>query len=192
MQSNNRTRALVECALMIALAAVLSKIEIPLWLQGGSITLASMLPILLVSYRHGLKWGLLTSFTFSLVQMGLGFHNVLYCRTLGAQITCVLLDYVVAFTVLGLAAGIGRGIKNSALRMAAGCGAVIFVRFLCSFASGIVLWGEYAPEGAPVWLYSLGYNGGYMLPELIITVGAAMLLSRASSIIPKTAEATGS
>ena len=60
---------------------------------------------------------------------------------------------------------------------------MIFGRFLCSFASGILIWGEYAPEGQPVWLYSLTYNGGYMLPELIITVAAAVLLARCTSLV---------
>lgn len=174
----NKTRILVECALMIALATVLSKIEIPLWLQGGSITAASMLPILIVSYRHGVKWGLLTGFTHGAIQMMMGFHNVLYCKTLVAQIGCILLDYTLAYTVLGLAAGIGSSLPKSSQRLAAGMSAVIFGRFVFSFLSGILLWGGYAPEGTPVWIYSLVYNGGYMLPEWFVTLGAALLLDR--------------
>ena len=174
----NKTKILVECALMIALATVLSKIEIPLWLQGGSITAASMLPILIISYRHGVKWGLLTGFAHSVIQMMMGFHNVLYAKTLVAQIGCILLDYILAYTVLGLAAGIGNGLPKSSQRLAAGMSAVIFGRFVFSFLSGILLWGGYAPEGTPVWIYSLVYNGGYMLPEWFVTVGSALLLDR--------------
>ena len=58
-----------------------------------------------------------------------------------------------------------------------GAAVVCFLRFVCSFLSGIVIWGAYAPEGTPVWIYSLTYNGGYMLPELIITTAGIVLLS---------------
>ncbi len=180
MQATSKTRVLVECALMLALATVLSKIEIPLWLQGGSITLVSMLPILLVSFRHGVGWGLLTAFAHSLIQLMLGFQNVLYCTTLAAQIGCVLLDYVLAYTGLGLAVLFGRPFANRTLGVAAGSAAVIALRFICSFLSGILRWGGYAPEGTPVWLYSLTYNGGYMLPELVITVAAIVLLQKSA------------
>ena len=178
MQNNVKTKVLVECALMIALATVLSKIELPLWAQGGSITAASMLPIIMVSFRHGTKWGLLTAFIHSLLQLFLGFSNVLYCKTLGTQLLCILLDYVLAFTALGLACAIGSLAGSERMRIAFGVVSVCFIRFLCSFASGILLWGEYAPAGAPVWLHSLTYNGGYMLPETALTLAAALLLRR--------------
>jgi thiamine transporter len=178
VRQTSKTRILVECALMLALATVLSKIEIPLWMQGGSITLASMLPILIVSFRHGVGWGLLTAFTHSLIQMMMGFHNVLYATTLAAQIGCILLDYVLGYTVLGLAKAFGSRFKSRVAGVAAGSSAVIALRFVFSFISGILLWGGYAPEGTPVWIYSLTYNGGYMLPELIITVAAAVLLAK--------------
>ena len=54
----SKTRTLVECALMIALGTVLANIKIFEMPNGGSITLLSMLPFILVSYRHGTKWGL--------------------------------------------------------------------------------------------------------------------------------------
>lgn len=178
MQPTSKTRVLVECALLIALATVLSKIEIPLWMQGGSITLVSMLPILIASFRHGVGWGLLTAFTHSLIQLLMGFHNVLYATTLLSQFGVVLLDYVLAYTLLGLAKAFGRPFANRVTAVAAGSAAVIALRFVCSFLSGILLWGGYAPEGTPVWIYSLTYNGGYMLPELILTVAAAVLLEK--------------
>ena len=185
MKGSNNTRILVECALMVALATILSKIEIPLWIQGGSVTLCSMLPIIAVSYRSGTKWGLLTALVFSFIQMMLGFQNVLYCKTLLTQAACILLDYILAYTALGLAMAIGSVLKPAIRSLVFGSAAVIFIRFICSFVSGILIWGEYAPAGTPVWLYSLTYNGGYMLPELILTVGAVILLQRL--ILPKAA-----
>ena len=178
MQTRSHTRILVECALMIALASVLSelKFEMP---YGGSITIFSAVPILMSSYRNGTKWGLLTACTYSLIQLFLGFKNVLYCTTLGAQFGCILLDYVLAFTLLGLASAISKPFGGKSVRgVVIGTAAVCLGRLFCSFLSGILLWGGYAPEGMPVWLYSLQYNGLYMIPELVITVIGMLLIRR--------------
>ena len=85
--------------------------------HGGSITLFSMVPILLMSYRNGVKWGLMTAFVNSLVQFVQGLNNLAYCQTLTAQIGCVLLDYLLAFTVLGLAED-----PSAFFRLPDGCG----------------------------------------------------------------------
>ena len=73
-KSYSRTRTLVECALMIAVGTVLAQIKIFEMPFGGSVTLVSMLPFILVSFRHGVKWGLATGFVNSLLQMLLGFY----------------------------------------------------------------------------------------------------------------------
>ena len=95
----SKTRILVECALMIAAGTVLSNFKIYELPNGGSVTFLSMLPFVLVSFRHGAKWGLFTGFVNSLLQMLLGFYappvpSFLYF--LGE----VLLDYVLAFMAL--------------------------------------------------------------------------------------------
>ncbi|MBQ4625221.1 MAG: energy-coupled thiamine transporter ThiT [Clostridia bacterium] len=62
---------------------------------------------------------------------------------------------------------------------------IFFIRFFgfyyraCHFASGILIWDIYAPEGTPVWLYSFLYNGGYMAGELIITVILMLMITPA-------------
>ena len=98
----SKTRILVECALMIALGTVLANIKIFEMPNGGSITLLSMLPFILVSYRHGTKWGLFTGFVNSLLQMLLGFYAP-PAPGLLPLVGMILLDYVLAFTLLGLA-----------------------------------------------------------------------------------------
>ena len=98
----SKTRTLVECALMIALGTVLANIKIFEMPNGGSITLLSMLPFILVSYRHGTKWGLFTGFVNSLLQMLLGFYAP-PAPGLLPLVGMILLDYVLAFTLLGLA-----------------------------------------------------------------------------------------
>jgi thiamine transporter len=169
------TLILVECAMMIAMATVLSFVKIINLPQGGSVTLASMAPLVLVSYRHGLKWGIGTAFAHSLLQMLLGFYAP-PVQTFTAFAGVVLLDYVIAFTVLGTAAFFGKPIKNRAVGAAFGAVVVGILRFVCSFLSGILIWGSYAPEGTPVWLYSLTYNGSYMVWEIIITAAVIAVL----------------
>ena len=169
------TLILVECALMIAMSVVLSMLKIFTLPQGGAVTLASMAPLVLVSYRHGLKWGIGTAFTHSLVQMVLQFYAP-PAGTLWAFAGTILFDYVLAFTVLGTASFFGKPFKNRTVSIAVGASVVCFLRFLCSFASGILIWGSFAPQGTPVWIYSLTYNGSYMLPELVITAVVSVLL----------------
>ena len=88
----SNTRILVEGALMIALATILSMIKIFEMPFGGSVTLLSMLPIVLMSFRHGTRWGLLTAFVHSVLQLVLGFSNIGYCSTFLSQVGCILLD----------------------------------------------------------------------------------------------------
>lgn len=194
-QSHSGTRTLVEGALMVALSTVFSMIQIPLMPHGGSITLFSMLPILLMSYRHGAAWGLLTAFLNSLVQLVQGISNLAYCQTLGAQVGCVLLDYLLAFTVLGLACVFARPFRNAAAGVGVSAFVVCLLRYLCSFLSGYIVWKDYEyafswmseirfpgisglSEDALCWLYSAVYNATYMIPEAILTTAAAVILFR--------------
>lgn len=184
----SNTRILVEGALMIALSTVLSMIEIIHMPFGGSVTLLSMLPIILMSFRHGTRWGLLTAFVHSLLQLVMGFSNVGYCATLASQIGCILLDYLLAFTALGLAYAISRPFKNRVVGIIVGAVAVCVIRFICSWLSGILIWGSYQSyyewaANMPVALYSFIYNGNYMLPETVLTaIGTVFMVKGAPKL----------
>ncbi len=171
----NTTLILVECALMIAMATVLAMFKIFEMPQGGAVTCASLVPLVLVSYRHGLKWGVTTAFAHSLLQIIIKF-DAPPASTILAFAAVVLLDYVLAFGVLGTASFFGRVFQNRTLSVAFGAIVVCVLRFLCSFTSGILIWYSYAPPGVPVWFYSLYYNGGYMIPETIITAVVSVIL----------------
>lgn len=151
---------------------------------GGSVTLVSMLPFILVSFRHRREVG-----------PGHGLRQQPFAdaagllrasrRHCGRVVGVVLLDYVLAFTLLGLAGVIAKPFKNHLLGVAAGTAAVCVIRFLCSFLSGALLWGSYQESyewarGMSVWLYSFIYNGSYMLPELLITTVCAVILCKAA------------
>ena len=179
MQKSQKVLVLVEGAIMIALATVLSFIRVFKLPWGGSITLLSMLPIALFSIKRGVKSGMIVSFLFALIQFGQGILDGLFGwgLTLGMLIACILLDYILAFTVLGLA-GLFRKKLSGQI---AGIALAVVLRFLCHFLSGVViwhsfgqLWGDFYTENT--WLYSLLYNGAYMLPELIFTVVGAVAL----------------
>ncbi|MBR3735844.1 MAG: energy-coupled thiamine transporter ThiT [Lachnospiraceae bacterium] len=180
MQST-KTRILVEGAIMVALATVLSFIRVVKLPWGGSITLLSMLPIVLFSIRRGIKPGLTVSFLFALIQFIQGIMDGLFGwgLTPGSLIACIFLDYLLAFTVLGLA-GLFR--HKGVTGWISGIALAILLRFTMHFLSGVIiwqsfgqLWGDFFTENTV--LYSLLYNGAYMLPEMIFTIiGAVVLL----------------
>lgn len=171
------TRKLVESALLIAVATVLSllKIDLPF---GGGVTIVSMLPLVLASHRHGWKWGVVTAFVYSVLQLILGLDNVGYATSFVMALGVVFLDYIIAYTVIGLSGIFGRERKSVAI----GILVTFCLRFLCHLITGAWIWGEWMPEefmGLPMtspWLYSFLYNGWYMLAELVLTELVAMLI----------------
>ncbi|MBQ9985227.1 MAG: energy-coupled thiamine transporter ThiT [Oscillospiraceae bacterium] len=176
MRINNKTRRLSECAVMIALSTVLSMICIYQAPYGGKVTLGSMVPIIIVcAHIKDFRWGLLACFVYSLVQMLLGFAAP-PTATIGYFAAVVLLDYIVAFTVLCIVNPISKIFGNTLAGVAVGTVIAMLCRFMCHFITGILIWGVYAPEGQPVWLYSLIYNGGYMIPEAVITVSLSSVI----------------
>ena len=178
---------LTECAVMVALAFALSYVKVYEMPLGGSVTLASMLPIMLIGLKHGRLVGLGAGFAYSLTQLfqALLSGNVFpYCETALTLVLCILLDYLVPFTLLGLS-GILVGVKlpwSREISFYLGSVLVVFIRFLCHFTTGVAIWGQWAPDGMGKYLYSLLYNGGYMLPELGITLALAALLLESPEI----------
>ncbi len=187
-----RLLCVTEGAIIIALAYVIELLCV--WLNtitgigallpfGGTITI-SMLPIAYYSYRHGIGWGVGVGFVYSLLQMMLGFY-VPPANTWWAVALCVLLDYVIAFSVVGLSDLFTKLFgKHRLVGYGVGAVAVCVIRFLCSFLSGVILWGSYAPEGMNVWVYSLVYNASYMLPNAILT--GILAVAICAALDPKT------
>ena len=206
----NQTKRLTQSAMLIALAVVLEvagRTVIPPMPFGGQLTLCSMLPIVLISYRHGVKWGLTAGFGYSLVQMALGVDTVTAAfqpgyfgdgtLILNALIMC-LFDYVLAYTLLGLGGCFRSRIRSSGTALMCGSLVALGCRYLAHIVSGYVLfsgWAEwfFTQEGFPAWgsalverlspgllglVYSVVYNGMYMIPEMLLTAVAAVLLAR--------------
>ncbi len=170
---NKKILMLCESAVMVALATVLSILKIE-WPFGGSITVCSMLPILIIGYRYNIVWGVFTGIVYGLIQMLLGLNNFAYATSAMAVIAILLFDYLIAFGVIGLG-GIFRGIKNQAVGLGLAALLAGTLRFICHFLSGITVWAGFA-ENMPAALYSLTYNGAYMLPETLILIVGAVLV----------------
>lgn len=185
MKNKKNIYTLAECAVFIGLAVVLSLIKVWQMPLGGSITLVSMLPICIISFRHGLKWGFISSFVYSLFQLLLGITmDGLFGWGLTAAmlIGCIVFDYLVAFTVLGIA-GVFK--EKGEVGFYAGLVIAFLLRFVSHVISGYVIFANLEQweifgstfENAPL-LYSVCYNGFYILPELVITVLVVVVLMR--------------
>ncbi len=191
---------LTECALMIALATVLSMIKVYEGPFGGSVTLLSMAPIIIVSMRHGVKIGLVTGFVHSVIQLVLGLSNVGWVPDFMGKVLCIVFDYLLPFTLLGFG-GIFRNVKftknervNTMIAALLGTLLVTFARFACHIVSGAVIWyaldlewyaddPEHIVNLYPQWTFSLIYNGTYMIPEIIESaVGVPLLAAVVSKI----------
>ena len=175
----NNTKVLVECALLIAIATVLNVVcsfipflNLPF---GGGFTVCSMLPIVLAAYRNGTKWGLLTGFVYAVVQMLLGFKTVSAFFMPGSD------SYMVSLCVGSIFA--------------------LSLRYIAHIISGFIFFGTWADWffsqdgftlGAKIlekfsgqglaFLYSVIYNGLYMIPEIIITAIVALIIGRVPQI----------
>ena len=177
----NTTRMLAESAIMVAIATVLSLIKIDLPF-GGGVTIVSMLPIVIISHRWGWKWGLLTAFVYSLIQLLMGLDNVGYAESFIMAVGIILLDYVVAYSVIGLSGIFDGPLGKTRKSLAVGIAVTFCLRFVCHLITGAWIWGVWMPETfmnmtmTNPWIYSFLYNGWYMLAELVITEIVAMLI----------------
>ncbi|MBQ6624269.1 MAG: energy-coupled thiamine transporter ThiT [Clostridia bacterium] len=194
---NKKTQKIAISAIMVALATLLSFITVYRLPYGGSITPFSMVPILLCGYLFSVKWGLLTGVVYGVLQALLG--TFVSSAFVGLNITNVilvcLLDYIVAFGVLGLSGVFKKGIKNTAFSIGLGAFIATFLRFVSHFVSGYIVYGSYAEwfftentsyfgnqiletfsgKGLAL-IYSLIYNASYMIPEIILSIIGCVIL----------------
>lgn len=166
-----KTKKLTTSAVLVAVSFVLvllSKLLPAPWTQGGYITLASMVPIILVSIIIDSKWGLLAGFVFSLIQLLTDFY-LPPVTTFTTFCGVILLDYVFAFSVLGLA-GFFCKLMNCKIWAIPVSGLIVTtLRYIMHILSGLLIWSKFAVTELPLPLYALVYNGSYMIPEIIIT-----------------------
>lgn len=188
---NKKLQTLCVCAMMVALSTALSFVKVKFLPFGGSITLLSMLPVAAVSIMYGTKQGLFSAFLYSCIQLIFGITQdglLGWGLTAGMLTACIILDYIGAFTVIGLA-GVFR--KNGMTGIMGGTILAVGLRFICHILSGVYvfasagkLWEGF--ETNNTWLYSFVYNATYMLPEIILTaIGAFFVYKALDKVISK-------
>ena len=162
-------RALTYGALCMAMSFVLSDIKLYSMPLGGSVTLASMLPLLWYSNKFGMRNGFIAGAAYGLLQLIQKPEIYHWVQ--------VLLDYPLAFMMLGLAGSVKNLQLGSILGVAG--------RWICHIISGAVFFGEWMPEGwSNAWVYSAAYNGAYLLVDLIICIVLSFVLAKALDKIP--------
>ncbi len=196
---NKKTLRLVTSGVLIGLASVLSIIKVFALPFGGSVTLFSMVPILVLGYMYGVRWGLLCGAVYGVLQMVLGATmSQAFAGLTGYMVAVMaLLDYIVAYVAVGMSGVFKNKLKNHSVSIALGSIIAILLRLVCHFLSGWILWGSYASSyfeemnnsfgsfmlGAfdgqlLACMYSLVYNASYLLPELVMSViGVVALMS---------------
>lgn len=196
---------------LAAVLELVAKMIIPEMPFGGQVTIVSMLPIVLVGWKYGIGKGVVTGFVYSLVQMALGVKTISslilptsddYLGGLGNVVLMFIFDYIVAYTVLGLGALYKQKIKNDSTSLALGAFTVLTLRYISHIISGYILYGAWAEwfftqEGFYSWgqtimntytgnalslVYSIIYNGFYMIPEIIITTVVAVIIGKIPQI----------
>lgn len=172
MKSN--LKRIAESSMLLAIGTVLS---LPFftfkgpWALGGGITVCSMLPLVMLAWRYGTKWGVFSALVYSLLQLVLGLNNLQYMPNAASIAAVILLDYIAAFGVIGFSAVFAHRCKNARTALILGIIVTFLGRFACHFISGLVIWEALWPNelGWAPAIWSLAYNSSYMLPELLIT-----------------------
>lgn len=169
MEKKSSVVKLTETAIMLAVSTVLSLFKLIDLPYGGSVTIASMLPVVVIAYRHGLKWGLLGGLASGIIQQLLGLHTLTYVTTWQSIIAVIMLDYILAFTAQGFGGVFKRKTEqNRALML--GAFLVCLIRYICHVISGATVWAGLSIPTNAALIYSLGYNATYMIPETIVTM----------------------
>ncbi len=169
-------KMLTESAIMIALATVLSFIKLWDFPAGGSITIASMFPIAVIAYRYGAPWGIFTAIVHGIVQQLVSLSTLSYVTTWQSVVAVILLDYVVAFAVVGLAGVFRKKIARPSTALVMGSLLACVLRYLCHVISGATVWAGLSIPDEAALIYSISYNATYMIPETIILLLVALYM----------------
>lgn len=198
--TNTNVKRLVETAILIAIGTILSLFKIVNYPWGGGITLFAMLPVILIAFRYGMKWGFFSSLVFALLQLSLAFlDNSFAMPSIWALLAMLFIDYIVAYTALGLGGLFRKKVKSAMLALVLGVIVAVFARYFAHFVSGAIFFGEWAEwffgdaesgfsmeiggqilstfsgTGLAI-VYSAILNGLTMLGEMAITIVGAVVV----------------
>lgn len=166
------TQLITQIGIALALATILKMFRLYHFPQGGSVTLGSMIPILLMALLYGPEVGFLTGFLYGIITLMLDPYILHPVQ--------VIFDYPLPFMALGIA---GYFKNKKVIGTFFGLGG----RFICHFISGVVFFGSFAPKGMSPVLYSFMVNGIYMAVEgsICIAIMSVLPVSQLGGIINK-------
>ena len=153
-----KTKKMIVSSLLIAIATILSFLKIFELPFGGTITIASMMPIVIISYLYGMKWGLFSAFTYSLIQLicgiGTGIVSKMFLpgeeqMLLWQAISICILDYLFAYLALGLGGILKGKLKSSTKEIILGSIIATTTCWLMHTLSGFIFYGSWAE-----WFFS--------------------------------------
>jgi len=146
-----KTKKLVTTAMLLAFALVLSLIQVIQMPFGGSVTLVSMLPVILIGYMYGTKWGILSAFVYSILQLltGMGTVSAFFLpgegqMALPSAICICTIDYILAYTALGIGGIFKTKLKTPTAQLCLGAIAAMLLRYLMHIISGAIFFGAWA------------------------------------------------
>ncbi len=167
------TRCLAEGGICVAMAIALSYLKIPIMDGfggfGGSIDFV-MIPLIVFAVRWGMGWGIGAGLVFGTLKFFLGGKAIDWVS--------IIFDYAVAYAFVGFAGIFKRKYAQMPVAALVGC----LARFLIHFISGMTVYAKYVPEefmgvtGITPFVYSVLYNGTYMLPNTVIAIVICALL----------------
>ncbi len=174
IKMGEKVGVLVECAIMIALATILSLVKLYELPYGGAVTAASMLPIIIVAYRHGTAVGLGAGLVYAVLQQLFGLDTLSYATSWKAAVAIILLDYILAFVVAGLGGIFKKQGRKASSALLWGAVFACLLRYLCHIISGATVWAGISIPTKAALIYSVSYNATYMLPEMIVLAVAVV------------------
>ena len=164
------SKSIAYAAVCIAMSFALSYIAPIHMPQGGSVTIASLVPLMIYSYMFGTKKGVFAGAVYGLLQI---IQDPWIIHP--AQ---MFLDYPIAFASIGLSGMFARVKaleKLPQLQIALGGIAASVLRFASHLFSGVFAFSQYAPD-VDAWLYSLGYNATYVFPDIAIAIAVCVIV----------------
>ncbi|TWI54492.1 energy-coupled thiamine transporter ThiT [Halalkalibacter nanhaiisediminis] len=171
--NRDRLQTMIEIAVMAGLSLILSYVKFgAFWAMGGSISLI-MVPIFVIAFRRGWKVGVLTGFLVGVLTLITGGYVVHPIQ--------LIFDYPLPYLVLGFASIFVARSVSHAPKVSAIVFGLLFattLRFFSHYFSGVIWFGEFAPDGMSPHLYSFFYNISYLLPEMLLTLVILVLLAK--------------
>ena len=174
--NHKKVRAIAEVAILLSLATVLSVFKLYQLPYGGALTLASMFPLLIISYRHGTLIGMASGLIYGILQQLLSLSYI-QGMTFFSAVMVIILDYALAFAVIGIGGIFKKAFKSPVKAFVSGALLGCILRYTCHTIAGCTVWAGLSIPTNAALVYSLLYNAAYMIPETLITVAAAYYLS---------------